>query len=473
MSDWAAGWYPDPEQDGQIRYWDGGSWTEHRQPTPEGFGVEQPGAGASSGDAGDSGVDEATRVRPSSERAPETQAMPASESSPAEGSQPPSYGGGETGSSSYGQSSYGQQDSGYGQSSYGQQESGYGQGGYGQSSYDQQESGYGQGGYGQSSYGQQDSGYGQGGYGQSSYGQQDSGYGQGGYGQSSYGAGQQGQPGQEAQSEDGKKRNLTLPIIAAVVVLVLAIALCVGGIFFFTGDDESEGTGSSSSSSSSSTSESSSSSSSSDPTSSSSSSSSSSSATPTGSSSTGSDGVRSAEFDKTYSGSGAEVIKVPPGDGPGLVEVEYTGESNFVVKGQDTNGSDTGDLVFNTIGDTTGTGAYNLTSYGGGTNRLAIEGDGDWKITYKKIESAPTFGSSESGSGSKVFKWEGGSADIESTFTAPSDSFLGDFVVTAVGGDSPDRLVSEFEDFEGTTTVQDGTEYLVIEASGDWEITKK
>ena len=410
MSDWAAGWYPDPEQDGQIRYWDGGSWTEHRQPTPEGFGVEQPGAGASSGDAGDSGVDEATRVRPSSERAPETQAMPASESSPAEGSQPPSYGGGETGSSSYGQSSYGQQDSGYGQ---------------------------------------------------------------GGYGQSSYGAGQQGQPGQEAQSEDGKKRNLTLPIIAAVVVLVLAIALCVGGIFFFTGDDESEGTGSSSSSSSSSTSESSSSSSSSDPTSSSSSSSSSSSATPTGSSSTGSDGVRSAEFDKTYSGSGAEVIKVPPGDGPGLVEVEYTGESNFVVKGQDTNGSDTGDLVFNTIGDTTGTGAYNLTSYGGGTNRLAIEGDGDWKITYKKIESAPTFGSSESGSGSKVFKWEGGSADIESTFTAPSDSFLGDFVVTAVGGDSPDRLVSEFEDFEGTTTVQDGTEYLVIEASGDWEITKK
>ena len=62
-----------------------------------------------------------------------------------------------------------------------------------------------------------ESGYGQGGFDQ----------GQGGYGQTSYGAGQQGQPGQEAQPE-GKKRNLTLPIIAAVVVLVLAIALCVG-----------------------------------------------------------------------------------------------------------------------------------------------------------------------------------------------------------------------------------------------------
>ena len=26
---------------------------------------------------------------------------------------------------------------------------------------------------------------------------------------------------------------------------------------------------------------------------------------------------------------------------------------------------------------------------------------------------------------------------------------------------------------EGTTTVQDGTKYIVIEASGDWELTKK
>jgi len=40
-------WYPDPEQPGQLRYWDGGQWTEHRSPalTMDPATVEsQPGA---------------------------------------------------------------------------------------------------------------------------------------------------------------------------------------------------------------------------------------------------------------------------------------------------------------------------------------------------------------------------------------------------------------------------------------------
>ncbi len=30
-----AGWYPDPEQAGLLRYWDGGTWTEHRSPAQD------------------------------------------------------------------------------------------------------------------------------------------------------------------------------------------------------------------------------------------------------------------------------------------------------------------------------------------------------------------------------------------------------------------------------------------------------
>lgn len=34
MSTTDSGWYPDPEVAGQLRYWDGERWTEHRQPIP-------------------------------------------------------------------------------------------------------------------------------------------------------------------------------------------------------------------------------------------------------------------------------------------------------------------------------------------------------------------------------------------------------------------------------------------------------
>ena len=28
-TDVAPGWYPDPQTDGQLRYWDGNAWSEH------------------------------------------------------------------------------------------------------------------------------------------------------------------------------------------------------------------------------------------------------------------------------------------------------------------------------------------------------------------------------------------------------------------------------------------------------------
>lgn len=34
MSDWPANWYADPEDEKQLRYWDGTRWTEHRAPAP-------------------------------------------------------------------------------------------------------------------------------------------------------------------------------------------------------------------------------------------------------------------------------------------------------------------------------------------------------------------------------------------------------------------------------------------------------
>lgn len=439
MSDWAAGWYQDPDNQGQIRYWDGNGWTEHRQGTPEGFATGQPGpdaagTGTRQDHAGTtSEVDDATRVRPSADRAPETEAIT-------------------TDSSGYGQSSYGSSD--YGQQGYGQ-DAAYGAQGYGQ-----------QDAYGQQGYGQQDP------YGQQGYAAQGQQYDpQGQYGQGQYGQGQP--PAQKSK----------LPLILGLVGagLVLIILLGVGGFFLFSGDDDDTAGGDDTSTSE--TTE--------DPdtdtntdTDTDTDTDTSTTDTPTTTSSTsdtdpGEDIIgikgKAADFDKKYSGKGNGYINVPPGDGAGLIELTYTGDRSFRVEGQDGNGKRS-ESVASAYGDKVeGVFSYNLTGYNTSTSRLQIETDGSYTVKFKKISSAPAFGNSQKGTGNAVYKWDGKKADLGIKFAYSGDTTFGTFSLMGVGNeDIPDRLVSEYDEYEGTTTVQDGTKYVVIESSGgDWEATKK
>jgi hypothetical protein len=45
----AAGWYADPEDASQLRYWDGAAWTEHRSPAPDSGGGTPTSGGAAGG----------------------------------------------------------------------------------------------------------------------------------------------------------------------------------------------------------------------------------------------------------------------------------------------------------------------------------------------------------------------------------------------------------------------------------------
>lgn len=470
MSNWAAAWYQDPEHQGQIRYWDGNGWTEHRQATPEGFATGQPGPDASGtgvrqDSAGGSEVDDATRVRPSADRSPDTEAI----SNDSAG-----YGGtaaGGAGAAAYGASQgqgYGQQ-SPYGQEGYGQQP------GYGQDAVYGQQSPYGQEAYGQQSYGQGQ--YGQGGYDQSQYGQPA--YGQG-----------QGQP-----PEQKSKLPLILSLAGAGLVLVLALA--IGGFFLFSGDDDdsagddtstsqtSEETGSDDDDTDTDTDEPDTDTDSTtdepdtdtdtttdEP--------------DTDTDTTTDDGGgsgddiagtkgKAADWNKKYKGKGNGFVEVPDSDSAGIVEVSYSGDRNFRIEGQDANGKRT-ESIASLYGDESdgGTFAYNLTSYNTATSRLHFETGGDYTVTFKKMDTVKDFGKSQKGSGNAIFKWDGKKADLGAKFTLSSGTTFGTFRLQGVGNeDYPDRLVSEYEEYEGTTTVQDGTKYIVIEASGDWELTKK
>ncbi|MEK4240387.1 DUF2510 domain-containing protein [Janibacter sp. FSL W8-0316] len=450
MSSWAAGWYQDPEQQGQIRYWDGHGWTEHRQATPEGFGVGQPGPDASGtgtrqdtvGDTSE--VDEATRVRPSADRAPETEAISTNEAA--------GYGAA---------SSYGQQEQGYGQTSYGQQEQGYGQ-----SSYGQQEQGYGASSYGQSGYGQDQSAYGQ----QSPYAQQ-GGYDQqqGGYGQPAYAAaGQGGQPG-------GGKSKLPWIIGAGVVGLVLIVVLGFVGFSLLSGGDDDDTASPSSTSQTDSPTDTPTDSSTTDTTTTDPSSSSSSSTSDDPGTSILDNRNKAAEWNKKYTGSGKAFIGVPAGDGAGLVEFTHKGDKydSLTIKGTDGNGRSS-EYVLTASNADKGTVAYNLTNYSASTSRIEMDSEGDWSVKFIRISQAPDFGTTQKGSGPNVFKWDGKRSDLSAKYTQPADSFIGSFRVQAVGAkDYPDRLISEYDNYDGTTTVQDGTKYLIVEAAGDYTLTKK
>lgn len=131
-----AGWFVDPDDSDQLRWWDGSAWTSHYAPlVVEGVPVKQA--------VSVSAVDDAALESTTASGVP-VRGQPAFAEEPVwRGASGQST----VGQSTFGQSSYGRADSGqsgFGQSSYGQ--SSFGQSSYGQSSYAQPA--FGQAGYG-------------------------------------------------------------------------------------------------------------------------------------------------------------------------------------------------------------------------------------------------------------------------------------------------------------------------------------
>jgi hypothetical protein len=145
------------------------------------------------------------------------------------------------------------------------------------------------------------------------------------------------------------------------------------------------------------------------------------------------------------------------------------GSSNFVVTGLAADGS-TNDLLVNVIGNYAGTVLFD-TDEGVHTVAFKIESKGSWKVTIKPVTAARVWatGTKLTGKGDDVVRLNPPASGLTTaTFTHTGKS---NFVVMSYSADGTDLLVNEIGNFNGQTTLPDGTLLLQVEADGSWSVT--
>lgn len=166
-------------------------------------------------------------------------------------------------------------------------------------------------------------------------------------------------------------------------------------------------------------------------------------------------------------GRGDGVVRLPSGVSAALVRVTHDGESNFGVQVLDENNQPTADLLVNVVGSYRGTTAYGFNDFGAAPAKLRILADGAWSVTISPIASAPKFDGSASGTGDRVFRYDGDPASVKIRHRGEAN-----FSVLQIGQGYPDLLVNEVGEYDGTVPLSAGPSVLTIKADGDWSIRK-
>ena len=170
-------------------------------------------------------------------------------------------------------------------------------------------------------------------------------------------------------------------------------------------------------------------------------------------------------FDEsTVTGSGDDVVEMPVTGIPVIIDITYSGSSNFVIYTVDSEGENV-DLLVNTIGSYTGTQTDYL-DYADVT-MLSIQSSGDWSITFKPLASIPELVNGAENTGDGVYYI---STDSLTTITI-TNSGDSNFVVRGIGLSSADLLVNEIGDYEGTVIWAEEESFLIVTSDGTWAVS--
>jgi hypothetical protein len=163
-------------------------------------------------------------------------------------------------------------------------------------------------------------------------------------------------------------------------------------------------------------------------------------------------------------GNGA--ITLPPAVASGALTVSYHGSGPFAIVALDGTGASTGERIVDAVGDYSGVVPFGLHGVGTVAKSLTITSGGSWSISFAPLSTMPTITLPSTGSGDRIFRYDGRAGDWMITNTGPDGKtfevrqYFGDLAVdSAYSGDGA---------FSGRGPVNAGPSVIVVTSSGDW-----
>jgi hypothetical protein len=164
-------------------------------------------------------------------------------------------------------------------------------------------------------------------------------------------------------------------------------------------------------------------------------------------------------------GTGDSAITLPPGVASGALTISYHGSGPLAIGPFDSTGASTGERIVDTVGDYTGVVPFGLHGVGTVAKSLTVTAGGSWSISFAPLSTMPTISIPATGSGDRIFRYDGRAGDWMFTNTGPDGDT---FHVRQYFGDlAVDSAYSGAGAFSGQGPVNAGPSIIVVTSSGD------